>query len=113
MNAHLGDVTGGCNQALLNGEGTNTRKDIAAVLPAGHFGAVHRHLQEQVVHIAAGVSRRADDRHFAGQWMRTAQAVYLARIGRTHGGEQHPITLSDTVREIGGKEIQTLGRTAP
>jgi hypothetical protein len=39
------------HQPALDREGADTGEDVAAVLAVGHHGAVHRHLQEEVIDI--------------------------------------------------------------
>ena len=91
MNAYIRYVIARRDQALFDSERPDTREYVAAVLCIAYERLVDAYLQKIIVDVRIVALRSVDNRHFTRQGMGTAEAVYLARIGRTHGGQQNPI----------------------
>jgi len=69
------------NQALLDGEGSDAGQNIAAVLAVADVRLIDHDLQKEIVHICIVSRRGAHDGHLAGQRMRAAEPIDLARVG--------------------------------
>ena len=71
---------GRLNEPSQNRKRSDSREDVAAVGGSVHDRLVHRHLGEQVLHIAISSVRGGDDRDLACEAVPSAQTIDLARI---------------------------------
>src|SRR3546814_5705786 len=83
------------HQALFDGEIADAGQDVAAVLPVVDARLVDEDLGEKIVDVDARALRRLDDGDLAGQRIGAADAVDLARIGRS---EEHTSELQSLMR---------------
>ena len=103
---HPGLAVGRGHQPPLDGERADAGQDISAGRAGIDHVLLHQDLGEEVIDIDSGLIGRADDGDLGGQRRRPAHAVDLARIGRTHGGQQKPVAGGSVGGQVASLEIK-------
>ena len=107
-NANFGDAPCGRYQPTFDGKGTNTGKNIAAILGIGDKRLIDKDLQEQIVDIGIAAHRPVDNRNLRGERRSPAHAINLAGIGRAHDAQQESIARVSVRWQISAEEIAAL-----
>ena len=86
------------NEAALNRKRAHAGQHIPAVRRDVDERSIDGNLREEIVDIDTRPRGTRNDCHLAGQGVGATNPVDLARIGRSHDGEQHAIAQLDLVR---------------
>src|SRR5690606_9584045 len=102
------------HQPLVDREGPDRRRHVAAVARIVDRRLRHRHLRERVVDIGPGMRRRADHAHLGQRSQPASHAVELApgRVGRAHRSQEDRRPAPPLGRQIALVEHQRLRRAA-
>src|SRR5690606_1651295 len=73
---------------------------------------LHADLEEQVVDVRVRVAGGGHHRHLAGEGVRAADAVDLARVRGPHDAQQQVVPLGRVGRQVVRQEVGALGRAA-
>lgn len=106
--AHLGVFTARRDQPAFDGERADAGQQVPAVLRRRDDRLVHGHLEEQVVEVGRRIGARRHHGDFAGQRMRAADAVDLARVGAPQGAQQQVVALHGIGGQVGRQEVRAL-----
>lgn len=100
------------DEAALDGEGSDADEQVAAVLTVGHLARLDADLEEQIVDVRLGTGRGRHHGHLAGQGVRPAEPVDLARIGAAHDAQQQVVAYGGLGGQVAGQEVGALGGAA-
>jgi hypothetical protein len=102
------------DEAGIDGERSDSRREVAAVARPVDHGRVDRHLAEQIVDIAVGPLRLRQDDDLAGARGRAAHAVGVlaVAVGAADHPQQHALALGGIGRQIFLAEEHALAGAA-
>ena len=100
------------DEAALDGERPDAGEQVAAGLRVADGRGVDADLQEQVVDVDPFGRRGRHDRDLAGERVGAADAVDLARVGRSHDPQQQVVARCRVARQVRREEVRALRRAA-
>jgi hypothetical protein len=100
------------HEARLDRKRPHRDQHVAAVGLGVDDPLVDLHLGKEVIHVRLGLLRLADDRHFARDRVRAADAIHLDLVRRSHHGEQHGVARGSVGGQVGGQKKRATRRSA-
>jgi len=113
MDTHTGHGGHRPHHRLINGKGTDTGGNIAAVAVVVHNPLFDADLGKCVVHVRLGPGGRADDCQLAGQRIGAGQTIDLAYVRAAENLQNQIIPLLGVVRQVIRLQIDALAGAAP